>query len=164
MMWICRAGKNGQNINDFKDASRIFLTWEGYRQSMSSFTNNQQYRDYVSNEKKTTNKTSISNWAGQLIAFHEKMMIGDYVMIPYFGSRTFLLAKVVGDYEFDKKFLYPHTRLVEFLLDGIPASIFSEEIWYSLRAYRTIYKVRNEKNVLEKIKEWSEENGDIKLR
>ena len=62
-MWICRAGKNGQNINDFKDASRIFLTWEGYRQSMSSFTNNQQYRDYVSNEKKTTNKTSISNWA-----------------------------------------------------------------------------------------------------
>ena len=78
------------------------------------------------------------------------MQIGDYVLIPHKGSRYYTLGKVISNYCFcdsDENGLW-HSRDIEILEIDIPREIFSQSMRYSLGAYRTIFKVREEEELL----------------
>ena len=153
-MWVCRSGTDAKHYDAFKYNNVIFLAWDGFDINLNSFTDKNDLRAYVINERHTDNRTSVSNWIGQLISFSKEMKSGEYVLIPNRRSRTYSLAKIIGDYEYRK---FPNTDLyhshdIEFLYHDIPREIFDQDIVYSLGAYRTLFKVREEKRVLDTIK------------
>ena len=160
MMWIMRAGQNSVYYDKFLSESKVFLPWSGFKQDLSIFTSRPEFRALVEKEKGEVHRTSVSNWAGQLYSFVIEANNDDLVLIPSKGSHTYCLAKLAGNYiynENDPEKLY-HSRDIKMILKGIPKDIFSQEIIYSLGAFRTIFKARHEEEIIRTIKKWKEQN------
>ncbi len=155
-MWVIRAGQDSLYFEKYIHNSRVFIPWEGYNLDLSLTKTRTDYRFIVEKEKNTTNRTSVSNWAGQLFSFVHEIRIGDYALLPSKGSRTYHLTRIKGPYQFNAKDndkLY-HSREIEIIETDIPREIFPQPIIYSLGAYRTIFKVKQENEVLKTIEKW----------
>ena len=148
-MWVCRVGKKDEYLRIVKDKGYLYLPWEHYNGDLTGMDMN-AIKNLVKKEKKTDNPTSISNWAGQLDAFVNKLLDDDYVIIPLKASSEFLLVKIVSGYEYDATGIdgLHHRHKIRIVQCGIRKEVFSMNTWYSLRAYRTIFQVRNENEVL----------------
>ena len=156
-----RAGKESIYLQKFIDSSRIFLPWEGYKTNLGKLENRDEFKRLVIKEKGDQNRTTIANWAGMLFSFSKEMKVGDYVLIPTRHSKMYYLAKVSGDYEFNVKDtdnLF-HSRAIEIMVSDIPKNIFSQQVVYSLGAFRTVFKVKYEDEVIASIKKWNKEVG-----
>lgn len=156
MLWVVRAGQKSIYAEKFIDNSKIYIPWDGYKISLCTLQSREQIRKIVEKEKNTDNRTSVSNWAGQLYSFAYEMKEGDYILIPMYKSREYVLAKIDGDYEYDINeidSLY-HNRKIKILCKAIPADIFAQSIRYSLGTFRTIFRVRQEDEILMTIKRW----------
>ena len=150
MIWVCRAGMNSIHLDTFLKTHKVYLTWDGFKVDLKQFKNREQLKNLVRIEKGDVSRTSISNWSGQLYTFSQEMQVGDYILIPHKGSRYYTFGKVTGDYSFcdsDENGLW-HSKNIEILETDIPREVFSQSMRYSLGAYRTIFKVRDEKELL----------------
>lgn len=156
-MWVCRPGQQGKYYDLFLDKERIYLAWDGYRRDFSCFTTRNEFKEAVIEEKHPKARTTISNWAGQLYSFCVEMAIGDYVLIPSKGSRTYLLCRIVGGYEYDEASELPHSRNITIVTKAIPREGFSQSVQYSLGAFRTIFKVKQETEIITLSKQFANE-------
>ncbi|MBR2553387.1 MAG: hypothetical protein IKE94_00885 [Aeriscardovia sp.] len=160
MMWVIRAGQNAIYYNKYIDNSKVYIPWDGYAFDLSTVESRLEFRSVVENEKGTLNRTSISNWAGQLYTFTREIKIGEYVLIPSKCSQTYCLAIISSEYSFDKNEqdkLY-HYRDIQIVEKDIPKNIFPQTIIYSLGAFRTIFKVKYEEEIMKTIEKWKGEN------
>ena len=158
MMWVIRAGQNALYYDKYIQNSKVYIPWDGYKIDLSGIKTRADFRTVVESEKGTNNRTSISNWAGQLYAFTQEIENGDLILIPSKGSHTFCLAIIKGNYHFDENErdkLY-HCRDIEILKTDIPKSVFSQSVIYSLGAFRTIFKAKHEDEIMKTINEWKE--------
>ena len=164
IVWVCRAGKDAVHYNYCLDHSCVVLAWDGFIVDLSKYTNKNDFRNLVSNEMQTSNRTSISNWTGQLIAFSKDMQIGDYVLIPARNSSSFTITRIKSEYLYrpDNEKGLVHQRRADILLRDVPKTIFSQDIQYGLRAYRTVYRVKQEELILKTIADWEKKNGGSK--
>lgn len=154
MLWVVRAGQKSIFYERFITEKRVYIPWEGYNIPLNGYNNREDFRTIVQIEKKTQNRTSVSNWSGQLYSFVVEMKIGDLVLIPTQGSHTYTLAKIRSDYLFRNDGELFHYRNIE-LLDGeIPRKIFSQQIIYSLGTFRTLFKVKQEDEIMDTISKW----------
>ena len=156
MIWVCRAGMNSIYLETFFQTYKVYLPWDGFKVDLKQFTNREQLKDLVRNEKGDVARTSIANWSSQLYTFSQEMQIGDYVLIPHKRSRYYTLGKVKSNYFFcdsDENGLW-HSRDIEILITGIPRGVFSQSMRYSLGAYRTIFRVRDEKELLATVEKY----------
>ena len=129
---------------------KVYFPWDRFKVDLKQYTKREQFKNIVRSEKGDVARTSVSNWSGQLYTFSQEMQVGDYVLIPHKGSRLYTLGKVTGDYSFcdsDENGLW-HSRDIEILVTDIPREVFSQSMRYSLGAYRTIFKVRDEEELL----------------
>lgn len=156
MMWVCRPGQKGIYLEKFLNDKKIFISWEGFKVDLSKATTREEYREIVIDERKPEARTTISNWAGQLYSFCREMQIGDLVLIPHQSSKKYALAKIVGDYKYDSKAELVHSRKIEIMKNNIPREIFDQSTQYSLGAFRTLFKVRDEDVVMDAISSWKE--------
>lgn len=157
-MWICRTGQKALDIEMFLDNNKIYLPWEGYDEDYSKYVDLCEFRKIVINEKGIENRTTISNWSSQIFQFVNGISINDYVLIPGPQSRFYYLAKVTGGYVYSPTDKYHHSRDIEFIVKDIPRKIFDQRTQYSLGAYRTLFKAKNEEYIIEKINEWKDKN------
>ena len=148
MIWVCRPGKHGSDFDEVQKYGDIFLGWEGYGKDLRSYTSRDQFKELVIAERNPAARTTISNWSGQLYSFCIDMQLGDYVLIPNKNAREFLLAKIDGEYRYEPERKYPHVRKITIIKEGIPRQDFSQATQYSLGAFRTVFKVKQEDEVL----------------
>ena len=156
MLWVVRAGQKSIYAEKIVNNSKIYIPWDGYKVSLITLQSREQVRKLVEKEKETDNRTSVSNWAGQLYSFAYEMNEEDYLLIPMYKSREYVLAQIAGKYVYDENeadSLY-HSREIKILCKDIPAEIFSQSVRYSLGTFRTIFKVRQEDEILTAIKHW----------
>ena len=158
MMWVCRAGQKSIYAQYYFESGKIYIPWDEFKKDLKKYDDRALLKELVIKEKGEVSRTSISNWAGQLYTFCQEMTIGDYVLIPSNSSRLFTLARVAGDYEYNpqnKKGLW-HSRDIEIVERDIPSSIFLQSVRYSLGAYRTIFRAKNEEDILASINRYME--------
>ena len=150
MVWVCRAGVDSIYLGYYLDTKKIYLPWEGFITDLRQYSDISALRTMVKAEKGDATNTSISNWAGQLKNFCFDMQIGDYVMIPHQKSKSYSVAKIKGPYVFDgnNDMGLFHSRLVDIYDYVIPREAFSQSLRYSLGAYRTVFRIRQEKELL----------------
>lgn len=149
MIWVCRTGKSSSLLDYYLETSKIYLPWLGFHFDLSKFDSMEALRSVVAQEMKTDNRTSISNWAGQLRSFCIDMQKGDYVLLPHKNCRAYTCGRITGDYCFsgiNEKDLF-HSRSIEIIGDFQKDSL-SQQMQYTLRAYRTIFRVKNEDVIL----------------
>lgn len=148
MLWVCRAGQKGCYFSKYIEEKRIFLPWDGYRIDLSKYGSVEEFRPIVAQEKNTDNRTSVSNWSGQLSAFVKQMQIGDYVLIPSAYSRFYVFGRITSDYRYSPDEDLCHSRDIEIIKKDISRSIFSQSILYSLGAYRTVFQPRYKEEIV----------------
>ena len=148
MMWVCRPGKHSCYYDQVINNSELFLGWEGYDTDLSVLNRLDEFRSLVISEKDPDAPTTISNWAGQLYSFCLAMKVDDYVLIPAQSSRFYTLAILTGEYEYKKGAEFPHTRKIRILKQRIDRDLFMKSMQYSLGAFRTVFKVKQEDEVL----------------
>ena len=68
-MWVFRVGKNETLYTKAIEYSKAFLPWDGYHEDLSNYQTMPEFRRLVEREKQTNNRTSVSNWASQLMIF-----------------------------------------------------------------------------------------------
>lgn len=162
MMWIVRAGIDSPFYGKFIKTRKIYLAWEGeYDLDLSDLEDRDDFKAVVAAETRSNCKSAIAGWASQLVAFSSGMKIGDYVLIPAKFSRTFCLAKISGNYEYDESDydgLY-HSRDIEIITTDIPRAIFPQSIVRSLGAFRTVFKAKpeHEEEILNLVESWKTE-------
>ena len=158
MMWVCRAGQKANDFDLYMKSNKIYIPWEGYNSDYSKIEELAMFREIVSKEKMVDNRTTISNWSSQIYQFVNVISIDDYVLVPGPQSRLYHLAKVTGGYTYSSNGKYHHSRDIEFIVKDIPREIFDQRTQYSLGAYRTLFKAKNEEYIIEKINEWKDKN------
>lgn len=154
MIWVCRTGKSSCFIDYYIETSKIYLPWEGFHFDLSPYSSMEEFRAIVAKEMNTDNRTSISNWAGQLRCFCIDMQKGDYVLLPHKNCKSYACAKIIDDYNFaekNEKELY-HSRKVE-LIGALHKDMLSQSMQYTLRAYRTVFRVKNEEEIINALKQ-----------
>lgn len=147
MIWVCRPGKHGIDYDLVMENEEIFLGWEGYRLDLGKYHSIPEFKEIVIRERSPESRTTISNWAGQLFSFCCEMQKGDYVLVPNWKSQKYIMAIVDGDYRYDDSKKYPHVRKIKVISQGIPRSFFSQSTQYSLGAFRTLFKIKQEGDV-----------------
>lgn len=147
-MWVCRSGKNGKFYDMFISTQRVYLPWDGYHFDLSMYKTMNDFRKVVVDERNPESRTSISNWAGQLKNFCVDMGINDFVLVPTKNSKYYTLCRITGNYEYDSSKTMPHSRAIVVLTSGIPRYIFPKSIQYSLGAFRTVFRVKQEELLL----------------
>lgn len=160
MMWVCRPGQHSKFYDSFVESKKIYLAWEGYKTNLSKMKERQEFRDLVIAEKNPGARTTISNWAGQLYSFSKEMSQGDYVLVPGKSSRTYSLAKIISDYKFCKTDAFAHSRDIEWIVMDAPREIFPQDIQYSLGAFRTLFKAKQEDYIRSAMEKWKKENAN----
>ena len=155
-MWVFRAGKDGALYDYVIKNAQVFLPWDGYQEDLSNYETMPEFRRLVEREKGTSNRTSVSNWASQLMIFVKTSKIGDFVLIPAHRSKHYTLAQISGNYEYisNNEEMLRHSRKIIVISEHIPKDAFSQEVKYMLGAYRTVFKIRNEDLVLQQIEQW----------
>lgn len=148
MMWVCRPGKHSCLYERVLDDKTIFLGWNGYEVDLSDYSTIEDFRALVIAEKNPDAPTAISNWAGQLYSFCVDMKVGDYVLVPGKSSRFYTLAVIIDNYKYEQGKEYPHSRKINILKERIDRECFTQSTQYSLGAFRTVFKVKQEEEVL----------------
>ena len=154
MLWVCRAGRNSLYYDYFVEKNSLFIPWDRFKFDFSELHTLIDFKLLVSKELDTTNRSTVANIASQLNSFCNVMEKGDFVLLPGKHSRQYLLCKINGNYQYNVNEKLPHSRSVQIIYKDIPRNIFSKSIQYSLGTYRTIFKVRQEEEVLSKINEF----------
>ncbi len=150
MMWVCRVGKQGRLFNDVKNSGELFLSWDGYNMNFSGM-NKPEIRKAVAEELKTNNRTTLSNYTTMIENFASNMQIGDYVIVP--GDKEYNLIKIDSDYYYKADEKYHHFRKISVIKEHISKELFDQSTNYSLGAFRTVFKVKNEKAILKAIED-----------
>ncbi len=161
MIWILRPGQNACYLDTFLQDNRIYIPWGGYDMSLENCIEREDFRAVVINEKGEINRTSLSNWSGQLYSFCKEMNVGDFVMIPHRHSHKYVLAEVTGDYGYDaEQKELKHYREMRIVTNDIPQDIFSQSVRYSLGAFRTLFKVKHINEVVSAISKFAPETAE----
>ena len=148
MIWVCRAGNRGTDNEYFIEKQKVFLSWEGYRHNLTQVESMTDAKKIVLQEKPDSSKTAISTWASQIIYFVKDMEIDDLVFVPSVCSRDYCLCRLLSEYRFSSEDKYCHYREMEVIKEHIEKSVFSQKIINSLGAYRSVFKVGSQDEVL----------------
>lgn len=165
MMWVCRAGQKSCYFDWFMEEKKIFLPWDGYETDLNLLKTRLDFKELVKKEKNPNNSTALSNWSGMLFSFSKIMCIGDYLLIPNKMNRTYVLARIVGKYQYvdSTKYNLHHYREIEIVEMQIPRDIFSQDVQYSLGAFRSIFQTKHEDQILDTIEQWKKKDSYRRL-
>ena len=150
-IWVCRSGVKSTYIETYIENNKIYLPWNGYEKDFNGLDKDELI-ELICNEKRTkANDTATHNWYGQIVAFSQIMNKDDIVIIPNYRKKTFLIARIIGDYEYNANDVFFHSRKVKFIGE-IKKSILSQILQYTLGAYRTVFQVKKENHRKEILK------------
>lgn len=147
--WLCRAGKHGEYENKFIEDNRIYCTWDNVTVSLKSFSERSNLHEYFMTQSDDIKPKTAHNWVSQVWPFAHDMIKGDWVMLPSKVKPVINVGKIIGEYVFDGSALIPyqHHREVDWFKKDIPRTAFDQDILYSLGAFMTICRIKQEDRI-----------------
>jgi restriction system protein len=148
-IWLCRAGKHGEYENKFFEDNRIYCTWDGVNLSLKSFSERTELHAFFMSQREDVKSKTATNWVSQVWPFAYEMKKDDWVMLPSKVKPVIHIGKITGEYSFDKDAVDPfyHYRPVDWFKKDVPKSLFDQDILYSLGAFMTICRIKQEDRI-----------------
>ncbi len=143
-LWLCRAGRFGEQEQKFLDESKIYLCWSGLSYNLTKFKEMKELYSFLPSVYPGNSLGRNRNYTGQLWTFSNRMQPGDWVALPSKRKSTIHIGEITGDYKFvkDGEDPYHHYRTVNWLEKDIPRTNFDQDILYSLGACITICRIK----------------------
>ena len=147
-IWVCRTGLNGQYAEDFLKDNKIYLTRDNLSFDLGKAKKSFVINSLYSNSPAAARQTIYNTWS-QIDIFANRMSIGDIVIIPKKSSTLVSVGVIKGNYIFSERAVFPyvHSREIKVLSRNIDTTDFSQNIKYSLDAFRTIFSIRQEDEI-----------------
>ncbi len=130
--WVVRAGREGENEALALDEGAAVTGWQDVG-DLDGFETFEQVRDLISDSRPGISSASLSNQAGQLWAFVDRIKPGDFVVLPKVTNPGHVaIGEVAGPYiwrpepEFSNN--AGHTRPVRWLSKDVPYEQFTDEL------------------------------------
>jgi restriction system protein len=137
-LWLVRAGKHGEDENTALDKGIAIIGWI----EMTDVSNIQCYEDMKQKYSEVypdISSKAVMNKAAQLWAFLKRIQKDDFVVLPLKTRSLIAIGKVVGNYQYQDG---RHTRKVQWIKDGIPRSVFGQDLLYSFGAFMTVCQIK----------------------
>lgn len=142
-IWLVRAGARGEFEKKFLDENRIYLTWSGLSQDLSTLRDRGQLRSLLEDVYPDAPRGRITNNLGQIWGFSMGIDRGDWVVLPSKQKPAIHIAEVKGDYTFnpDSEDPFYHYREIRWIVQDVPRSNFDQDLLYSFGAFMTVCRV-----------------------
>jgi restriction system protein len=140
-VWVVRMTEVSTTASPIREKSAIAIGWYQLG-DVSSATTREQLLQMVKQEFPTDKPMQQAMAAGQVYRFLNEMRPGDYVLTPIKATRTVLIGKVEGGYEFNPNLFqheHPRVRKVSWL-DEKPRDDFSVAARNTLGGLATIFR------------------------
>lgn len=157
-MWLCRAGRNGEHENKFLEEGRIYCTWSNLPKSIKDFSTKKDLQQYFMDNDPDVKAKTAMNWASQVWPFAHEFRKGEIVILPSKIKPVIHFGRITGDYEFlpDEGNPYYHVHNVVWFACDVPRSYFDQDILYSLGAFMTICRIKQEARINAAINEYQQ--------
>ncbi len=140
-LWLVRAGRDGENETLFAEENRVGVGL-GVSEDIGQLTRDEIAVKYRERNPEDSN-ARVGSRVGQLWRFSQSIENGDYIVVPFKQKRAIRIAKVVGDYQFDRTFseTVPHTRRIEWVSEEIPRTSLDQDLLNTLGAIMTVCRI-----------------------
>lgn len=142
-VWIVRAGRHGEGEEAALDEGLAivgFLEYDDLRryESLEALV-----QGFLGKYPRAPRRRA-ENYARQLLAFRDKIGIGDLVVLPLKTRRgQIAIGRVTGPYAYrDVRGEARHTRAVEWTHPDLPRSRFQQDLLHSFGAFLTICRIQ----------------------
>ena len=139
VLWLVRAGGDGEWDELFRDGSRITIGFER-EVDLNAVESRDALKALVQEKYPASSPQRIAASAGQMWTFARVMEKGDWVVVPFKTNRTINIAEIVSDYRHTSDD-HPHVRDIRWLKQDIPRSDFEQDLLNSFGGLRTVYRV-----------------------
>ncbi len=140
-MWMVRAGRGGDYVEDFIERSVVAFGGEALGPLTPDVTKDELTRRYA--EKYPDEKEgSRASWAGQLLRFVLEIKVGDEVICSDRERRRYLLGKVTSEYQWspDPQGQLAHVRRVTWTHE-VPRDALQASTRNTLGSVLTVFRV-----------------------
>ena len=143
-LWMVRTGKHGQYENKFLEDNRLYLTWEGLSNDLSTLHKKEDLYNLLKEIYPQFSTGRLSNYTGQIWTFVKRIKPGDWVVVPSKHKPAIHIAEVTGTYQHDSNAADPyyHWLTVKWVAKDLPRSIFAQDLLYSFGAFMTVCAIK----------------------
>ncbi len=141
--WLVRAGRHGERETLALEQSLVLVGWREL-DDLSGVKTREDLRVLLEATYPDAGSGRITNWAGQLWAFLDRVQADDLVVLPLKHTPAIAIGKVTGGYNFraDLPRDARHVRPVRWLRTDIPRTAVGQDLLYSLGAFMTVCELR----------------------
>ncbi len=149
-LWIVRAGAHGERENAAIDKSELL---PGFLEvgDLTQRVDRDAVLDHLREVWPEEGTNRLRNFAAQLNQFVNKIVIGDYVVMPRKLTNGVAIGVVTGAYKFDTASEYKHSRTIEWKEESLPRDTFKQDLRHSFGAFMTICEIKRN-SALERVK------------
>jgi|GEM_PF-424053 len=141
VLWGIHGGRNGEAETLFEKESVFALGWNAIG-DLSGLSTRQEFKNCYQQAYPTAGANTIPIHAGMLYNFVCKTKPGDFVVFPRKLKSGIRIGRVVGDYEFNPNFSFPHVRKVEWLDAIYPRSRFTKGALHEIGSAMTLFQIK----------------------
>lgn len=140
-MWMVRSGEGGYLFQDFNDKNVVAIGWKELG-NLTDAKNASEIKERVKEAYSDQKAGWIGICASQISRFRFDFQQGDYVLTYNPQERKYIIGKIIGNYEYDKKIIdkHPNIRKVEWIKE-IDRDRLSTSTKNTLGAISTIFDV-----------------------
>ncbi len=141
--WLVRAGVNGER-EDFVVANGCAGTGFDEVGDLTAAIDRSGITAAVEAAYPTMAPKAIGNYAAQLNALRNKIVVGDLVVLPLKRTAQVAIGRVTTTYRYDSSVepSLSHTVGVEWMTTDVPRTAIGQDLLYSLGAFSTICEMR----------------------
>lgn len=155
-LWMVRAGERGDSEDLALDENLAVVGW-GELPDLSNVQSRDVLKDLMRQTYPEASEGRISNHAGQVWAFINRMQEGDHVVLPLKSRAQIAVGIVQGPYSYDQVADdgAKHRRKVKWVKKDLPRGQLDQDVLYSLGAFMTVCQIKRndaEKRILAAVK------------
>lgn len=143
MIWLVRAGANGEQEDFALSNNVVVIGWEDVN-DLSRFKTKDQLLKELKKVYDDLKPNTLKNWANQIWGFVDGIKKDDLVVLPLKSQSAIAVGKITGKYEY--KAHNPegvqHVRAVKWIKTDIPRSSFDQDLLYSMGAFLTVCRIQ----------------------
>ena len=141
-VWMVRAGKVGQDEEFAIENNLAIVEWEEMP-DLNKANTKETMRNLCKETYPDDGEGTISNYAGQLYAFSQRIEKGDLVVLPFKTQPTIAIGQVMESYQYLKcKGEMRHTLPVKWVRTDLPRTDVGQDLRYSLGAFMTVCQIQ----------------------
>lgn len=140
--WGIHAGRYGEAEPLFEKENIVALGWDKMG-DLSKLKDREEFKKKYKQSYPEAKAGAVPIHAGIIYRFIHEMKKEDIIIFPRKLERDIWIGRIIGDYGYSSKHIYPHFRKVQWLREELPRTNFSQGALYEIGSAMAFFQVKN---------------------